>query len=53
MLRSLLDTVNFFGIVELEELLMNYSEKGKKKRDKKELKAKEKKPIKVGISCHR
>ncbi|MGB3901787.1 MAG: hypothetical protein WBL76_01550, partial [Bacteroidales bacterium] len=44
-LQSFEDNVNFFGVVELEEILMNYSEKGKKKRDKKELKKlKKKKP---------
>jgi hypothetical protein len=44
------DNFNFFGIVELEELLMNYSEKGKKKREKKELKKlKKKKPTKVAV----
>ncbi|HOB26551.1 MAG TPA: IS1595 family transposase [Bacteroidales bacterium] len=49
-LQSFEDNVNFFGIVELEELLMNYSEKGKKRRDKKELKKlKKKKPEKVAI----
>jgi len=49
-LQSFEDNVNFFGIVELEELLMNYSEKGKKKRDKKELKKlKKKKPMKVAV----
>jgi transposase-like protein len=31
-LQSFEDNVNFFGIVELEELLMNYSEKGRKKK---------------------
>ena len=36
--------------MELEELLMNYSEKGKKKRDKKEVKKlKKKKPTKVAV----
>jgi transposase-like protein len=49
-LQSFEDNVNFFGVVELEELLMNYSEKGKKKREKKELKKlKKKKPEKVAI----
>jgi len=49
-LQSFEDNVNFFGVVELEELLMNYSEKGKKKRDKKELKKlKKKKPTKVAV----
>jgi len=49
-LQSFEDNVNFFGIVELEELLMNYSEKGKKKREKKELKKlKKKKPEKVAV----
>jgi|CZCB01.1.fsa_nt_gi transposase-like protein len=49
-LQSFEDNVNFFGVVELEELLMNYSEKGKKRRDKKELKKlKKKKPEKVAI----
>jgi len=49
-MQSFEDNVNFFGIVELEELLMNYSEKGKKKRDKKELKKlKKKKPTKVAV----
>ena len=49
-LQSFEDNINFFGIVELEELLMNYSEKGKKRRDKKELKKlTKKKPEKVAI----
>jgi len=49
-LQSFEDNVNFFGVVELEELLMNYSEKGKKRRDKKELKKlKKKKPEKVAV----
>ena len=49
-LQSFEDNVNFFGVVELEELLMNYSEKGKKRRDKKELKKlTKKKPEKVAI----
>jgi transposase-like protein len=49
-LQSFEDNVNFFGVVELEELLMNYSEKGKKKRDKKEVKKlKKKKPTKVAV----
>jgi len=49
-LQSFEDNVNFFGVVELEEILMNYSEKGKKKRDKKELKKlKKKKPMKVAV----
>ncbi|HOJ24714.1 MAG TPA: IS1595 family transposase [Bacteroidales bacterium] len=49
-LQSFEDNVNFFGVVELEELLMNYSEKGKKKREKKELKKlKKKKPTKVAV----
>jgi hypothetical protein len=49
-LQSFEDNVNFFGIVELEELLMNYSEKGKKRRDKKELKKlMKKKPKKVAV----
>ncbi|MGB4230353.1 MAG: IS1595 family transposase [Bacteroidales bacterium] len=49
-LQSFEDNVNFFGVVELEELLMNYSEKGKKKRDKKELKKlKKKKQTKVAV----
>ncbi|HNY76495.1 MAG TPA: IS1595 family transposase, partial [Bacteroidales bacterium] len=49
-MQSFEDNVNFFGVVELEELLMNYSEKGKKKRDKKEVKKlKKKKPTKVAV----
>ena len=49
-LQSFEDNVNFFGIVELEELLMNYSEKGKKKRENKEIKKlKKKKPTKVAV----
>ncbi len=49
-LQSFEDNVNFFGVVELEELLMNYSEKGKKKREKKDLKKlKKKKPTKVAV----
>jgi hypothetical protein len=49
-LQSFEDNVNFFGIVELEELLMNYSEKGKKRRDKKEIKKlNKKKPTKVAV----
>ncbi|MFY9417621.1 MAG: IS1595 family transposase, partial [Bacteroidales bacterium] len=49
-LQSFEDNVNFFGVVELEELLMNYSEKGKKRRDQKELKKlKKKKPEKVAV----
>jgi len=49
-MQSFEDNVNFFGIVELEELLMNYSEKGKKKRDNKEVKKlKKKKPTKVAV----
>ncbi|MDN5356021.1 MAG: hypothetical protein PWQ43_963, partial [Rikenellaceae bacterium] len=49
-MQSFEDNVNFFGIVELEELLMNYSEKGKKKRDKKDIKKlTKKKPTKVAV----
>ena len=49
-MQSFEDNVNFFGIVEFEELLMNYSEKGKKKRDKKEIKKlKKKRPTKVAV----
>jgi len=49
-MQSFEDNVNFFGVVELEELLMNYSEKGKKKLDKKEVKKlKKKKPTKVAV----
>ena len=49
-LQSFEDNVNFFGVVELEELLMNYSEKGKKKRENKEIKKlKKKKPTKVAV----
>jgi transposase-like protein len=49
-MQSFEDNVNFFGVVELEELLMNYSEKGKKKRDKKEVKKlKKKKQTKVAV----
>jgi hypothetical protein len=49
-MQSFEDNVNFFGIVELEELLMNYSEKGKKKRDKIDIKKpKKKKPTKVAV----
>ena len=49
-LQSFEDNVNFFGVVELEELLMNYSEKGKKRRDKKEIKKlNKKKPTKVAV----
>jgi len=49
-MQSFEDNVNFFGVVELEELLINYSEKGKKKRDKKEVKKlKKKKPTKVAV----
>ncbi|HQE77667.1 MAG TPA: IS1595 family transposase, partial [Bacteroidales bacterium] len=49
-MQSFEDNVNFFGVVELEELLMNYSEKGKKKRDKKDIKKlKKKKPTKVAV----
>ncbi|HQC59283.1 MAG TPA: IS1595 family transposase, partial [Bacteroidales bacterium] len=49
-MQSFEDNVNFFGVVELEELLMNYSEKGRKKRDKKDLKKlKKKKPTKVAV----
>ena len=49
-MQSFEDNVNFLGVVELEELLMNYSEKGKKIRDKKELKKlKKKKPTKVAV----
>ncbi|MDI3479898.1 MAG: hypothetical protein PWQ14_1044, partial [Rikenellaceae bacterium] len=49
-MQSFEDNVNFFGIVELEELLMNYSEKGKKKREKKGIKnLTKKKPTKVAV----
>ncbi|MDI3546195.1 MAG: hypothetical protein PWP68_1612, partial [Rikenellaceae bacterium] len=49
-LQSFEDNINFFGIVELEELLMNYSEKGKKKREKIDIKKpKKKKPTKVAV----
>jgi transposase-like protein len=49
-LQSFEDNVNFFGIVELEELLMNYSEKGKKKRENKDIKnLTKKKPTKVAV----
>jgi transposase-like protein len=50
-LQSFEDNVNFFGIVEMEELLMNYSEKGsKKKRAKKQSqKLINKKPTKVAV----
>jgi len=53
-LQSFEDNVNFFGVVELEELLMNYSEKGKRKRQERVKKVKEKEANKSGsISCYR
>ncbi|MGB4383126.1 MAG: hypothetical protein WBI87_07665, partial [Bacteroidales bacterium] len=49
-LRNFEDNVNFFGIVEVEELLMNYSEKGRRYRNEAELaEAREKKKKKVAV----
>ncbi len=49
-LRSFDDNVNFFGIMELEELLMKYSEKGRRYKTKEEyLIAQEKKQHKVAV----
>ncbi|HOB77817.1 MAG TPA: IS1595 family transposase, partial [Bacteroidales bacterium] len=49
-LRNFEANVNFFGIVEVEELLMNYSEKGRRYRNEEELaEAREKKKKKVAV----
>ena len=49
-LRSFDDNVNFFGIMELEELLMKYSEKGRRYKTKEEyLIAQEKKQHNVAV----
>ena len=49
-LRSFDDNVNFFGIMELEELLMKYSEKGRRYKSKEEyLIAQEKKQHNVAV----
>jgi hypothetical protein len=49
-LKSFDKNVNFFGIVEIDELLMDYSEKGRKYSSVKEMKrAMRKKPKKVAV----
>jgi len=49
-LQSFEDNINFFGIVEMDELLMNYSEKGRIYKNAEELKrARKQKPKKVAV----
>ena len=49
-LRNFEANVYFFGIVDVEELIMNYSEKGRRYRNEAELaEAREKKKIKVAV----
>jgi len=49
-LQSFEDNINFFGVVEMDELLMDYSEKGRIYKNAEELKrARKQKPKKVAV----